>query len=125
MKTIPFTEARDNFNNVLDQVVNDAEPIVINGSGEGVVVVMSLLVCERTIHRSAPDVSESESIGKRVIGIDDILRHAGNPCLAAYRRHDGGLVAKASFANQSARKDRSQNAFMMKVFVETKLALGI
>ena len=42
MTTIPFTEARDNFNNVLDQVVNDAEPIVINGSGEGVVVVMSL-----------------------------------------------------------------------------------
>ncbi|MEC7546090.1 MAG: type II toxin-antitoxin system prevent-host-death family antitoxin [Pseudomonadota bacterium] len=42
MKTIPFTEARDNFNNVLDQVVNDAEPIVINGSGEGAVVVMSL-----------------------------------------------------------------------------------
>ena len=42
MKTISFTEARDNLNNVLDQVVNGAEPIVINGSGEGDVVVMSL-----------------------------------------------------------------------------------
>jgi len=42
MKTISFTEARDNLNNVLDQVVNDAEPIVINRSGDGDVVVMSL-----------------------------------------------------------------------------------
>ena len=42
MKTISFTEARDNLNNVLDQVVNDAEPIVINRSSEADVVVMSL-----------------------------------------------------------------------------------
>lgn len=42
MKTISFTEARDNLNEVLDQVVNGAEPIVINGSGEGDVMVMSL-----------------------------------------------------------------------------------
>ncbi len=41
MKTIFFSEARDNLNNVLDQVVNGAEPIVINRSGEGDVVVMS------------------------------------------------------------------------------------
>ncbi|WP_369985816.1 type II toxin-antitoxin system Phd/YefM family antitoxin [Thalassolituus sp.] len=42
MKTISFTEARDNLNKVLDQVVNDAEPIVINRSREGDVVMMSL-----------------------------------------------------------------------------------
>ena len=42
MKTISFTEVRDNLNNVLDQVVNEAEPIVINRSGEGDVVVISL-----------------------------------------------------------------------------------
>ena len=42
MKTISFTEARDNLNEVLDQVVNDAEPIVIDRSGESDVVVMSL-----------------------------------------------------------------------------------
>ena len=42
MKTISFTEARDDFNKVLDQVVNDAEPFVINRTGEGDVVVMSL-----------------------------------------------------------------------------------
>ena len=42
MKTISFTEVRDNLNNVLDQVVSSAEPIVINGSGESDVVVMSL-----------------------------------------------------------------------------------
>jgi len=41
IKTISFTEARENLNNVLDQVVNGAEPIVINGSGGGDVVVMS------------------------------------------------------------------------------------
>ena len=42
MKTISFTEARDNLNKVLDQVVNDAELIVINRSREGDVVMMSL-----------------------------------------------------------------------------------
>jgi antitoxin YefM len=42
MRTISFTEARDNLNKVLDQVVNDVEPIVINRSGEADVVVMSL-----------------------------------------------------------------------------------
>jgi len=42
MKTITLSEAREYLNNVLDQVVNGAEPIVINGSGEGDVVVMSL-----------------------------------------------------------------------------------
>lgn len=42
MRTISFTEARDNLNKVLNQVVNDVEPIVINRSGEADVVVMSL-----------------------------------------------------------------------------------
>lgn len=41
MRTISFTEARDNLNKVLEQVVNDVEPIVINRSGEADVVVMS------------------------------------------------------------------------------------
>lgn len=41
MKTISFTEARDNLNSVLDEAVNDAEPIVINRSREADVVVMS------------------------------------------------------------------------------------
>ncbi len=53
MKTISFTEARDNLNKVLDQVVNDAEPIVINRSGESDVVVMSLNDCSslmETVH---------------------------------------------------------------------------
>lgn len=42
MKTISFTEARGSLDKVLDQVVNDAEPIVINRSDEADVVVMSL-----------------------------------------------------------------------------------
>lgn len=41
MKTIYFTEARDNPNKVLDRVVNDAGLIVINRSHEAGVVVMS------------------------------------------------------------------------------------
>lgn len=42
MKTIPFIAARDSLNKVFDQVVNDAEPVVINRFGDADVVVMSL-----------------------------------------------------------------------------------
>ena len=58
MKTISFTEARDNLNNVLDQVVNGAEPIVINGSGEGDVVVMNN---SAHLERSIAQYSEGKS----------------------------------------------------------------
>ena len=41
MKTISFTESRNNFAKTLDAVVNDAEPVVITRAGHEPVVIVS------------------------------------------------------------------------------------
>ena len=41
MKTISFTESRNNFAKTLDAVVDDAEPVVVTRAGHEPVVIVS------------------------------------------------------------------------------------
>jgi antitoxin YefM len=41
VKTISFTESRNNFAKTLDAVVNDAEPVVVTRAGHEPVVIVS------------------------------------------------------------------------------------
>ena len=44
----------------------------------------------------SPDVADGEPFGERILGVEHVLREAGDPGLAADRRHDGGGTGRPS-----------------------------
>ena len=56
---------------------------------------------------ASPYVTDSESIRKRIVRVDDVGRHAGDPCGAADRRHDGAVRADRGLLEEPAREHRA------------------
>src|SRR5712692_3006273 len=74
---------------------------------------------------ASPDVTDGESFGERIVGIDDVAGEAGDPRLPAQRGHDRGVLTDLRLRDEPAREDRPQNAFVAEVLVEPELAARV